>query len=172
MPKTERKGRIHSSTVVVVVMPEIPFDFKIDEKDIYMEKFRAGGPGGQHVNKTESAVRLTHKPTGLTVSIQDERSQWDNMVKGLKTLKMKVYMKEYNEYNIKIMEGRQAQLGEGSLSERIRTYNWPDDRVTDHRLKWTMKGVDNIVNGKLLEEFMEELIKRDHAKQLETIMNI
>jgi len=171
VPETEKKGRVHSSTALVIVMPEIPMDFKLDKREVRMERFRSSGPGGQHANRTESAIRLTHLPTGLQASIQDERTQESNIAKAWELLTLRVYMRELEAYINKTADQKKSQVKTGDLNERIRTYNWPDDRVTDHRLGKTVKGLGKIVDGKVLEDFIEKLMDIDNNRQIENLLN-
>ncbi len=151
-------------------MPDIPFDFKLNDKEIIIERFKSSGPGGQHANKTESAIRLTHVPTGLTASVQGDRSQQANMDKAYEILKTRVFLKELEDATRKTMDERKGQMGQGELGERIRTYNWPEDRVTDHRLNKTVHGLGKIYDGNLLEEYLDELIERDRSRQIDYML--
>jgi len=167
IPVTESQGRIHTSAVTVAVMPEVDdVDIELDSKDLKIEVMRAGGAGGQHVNKTESAVRITHIPTGITVSMQDERSQQRNKEKAMQILKARVYEKYEKERLEKIGEARKAQVGSGDRSERIRTYNYPQNRITDHRIGLTLYKLDQIMNEGLFDEIIEPLIAHYQAEAL------
>jgi peptide chain release factor 1 len=148
VPETETQGRIHTSAATVVVMPE-PEDIEVNLKpdDYRLDKFCASGPGGQHVNKTESAVRLTHHETGIVVQCQDEKSQHKNLAKALRVLKTRIYEKKREEENAKLSETRQGLAGSGDRSQRIRTYNFPQNRLTDHRINLTLYKLDQIVGG-------------------------
>ena len=167
IPVTESQGRIHTSAVTVAVMPEVDdIDIELDPKDIKIEVMRAGGAGGQHVNKTESAVRMTHIPTGITVSMQDERSQQRNKEKALQILKARVYEKLERERLEKIGQERKSQVGSGDRSERIRTYNYPQNRITDHRIGLTLYRLEQIMNEGLFDEIIDPLITHYQAEAL------
>ncbi|WP_457559840.1 peptide chain release factor 1 [Caminibacter sp.] len=167
IPATESQGRIHTSAVTVAVMPEVDdIDIELDPKDLKIEVMRAGGAGGQHVNKTESAVRITHIPTGITVSMQDERSQQRNKEKAMQILKARVFEKYEKERLEKIGEARKAQVGSGDRSERIRTYNYPQNRITDHRIGLTLYRLEQIMNEGLFDEIIDPLIAHYQAKAL------
>ncbi len=166
VPKTESAGRIHTSTITVAVMPEAEdVDVQLEEKDLKIETMRASGAGGQHVNKTESAIRMTHIPTGLTVHMQEERSQIKNRAKALKIIRAKLYEQERERLANERSANRKSQVGTGDRSERIRTYNFPQSRVTDHRINHTSHQLDAIMNG-ALDEFIDQLISHDEAERL------
>ena len=171
VPVTESAGRVHTSTATVGVMPEAEdVDVDIDPKDIRVDVYRSSGAGGQHVNKTSSAVRMTHLPTGIVVAMQDERSQQQNRAKAMRILKSRVYdyyqQKEQSAYD----EQRKNAIGTGDRSERIRTYNYPQNRVTDHRIGLTLNKLDKIMAGEL-DEIIEALIVADQAEKLEQLRN-
>ncbi|MGX7092459.1 peptide chain release factor 1 [Hutsoniella sourekii] len=169
VPETESQGRVHTSTATVVVMPEVEeVDFELDPKDIQMDVFRASGAGGQHVNKTESAVRLTHLPTGIVVSMQDQRSQQQNRDKAMKILSARVYDKISSEAQAEIDQERKLAVGTGDRSERIRTYNYPQNRVTDHRIGLTIQQLDSIMGGNL-DEIVDALVLYDQTQKLEEL---
>ena len=161
---------MHSSTTSVVVMPEVPNTFHINEKDIRIDTYRASGAGGQHVNKTDSAVRATHVPTGVVAQCQDERDQHANKARALENLRQKLYA-IYEEAEIeKEKKFKKEQLGSGNINEKIRTYNWPNNRITDHRLGVTKFGIDDmLVTAELLEEFIDELIEQERAEKLKEL---
>lgn len=174
VPITETKGRVHSSTCQVVILQSHYDDFKndvFDERDIKFEFKKASGKGGQHVNKTLSACRLTHIPTGISVQCSDERDQHQNKNKALETIKIKINDLKISEFNNKISEYRKSQSGSGNLSEKIRTYNFPDSRVTDHRLSITKYGIEKMFNGNQLEEFIDLNIKQDKENKLYDLIN-
>ncbi len=167
VPQTEASGRVHTSTATVAVLPEMEdVDVKIDDKDLKIDVYRASGAGGQHVNKTESAVRITHLPTGTVVAMQDERSQHKNRAKAMKILRSKIYEKQREEKEAAHAATRKSQVGTGDRSERIRTYNFPQGRVSDHRLEKTLYKIDYVINGEALDEFIGELITRDEAERI------
>ncbi|MFG0262684.1 MAG: peptide chain release factor 1 [Novipirellula sp. JB048] len=161
VPETETQGRIHTSAATVAVMPE-PEDVEVDLKpdDYRIDKFCASGPGGQHVNKTESAIRLTHHETGIVVQCQDEKSQHKNLARALRVLKARVYDKKRQEENAKLAEKRKGLIGSGDRSQRIRTYNFPQNRLTDHRINLTLYKLDQIVGGDL-SPVTEAMIEHD-----------
>ena len=166
VPETETQGRIHTSTVTVAVLPEAEdVELTIDPKDLQIDTFRASGAGGQHVNKTESAIRIIHIPTGMVVECQDERSQHKNRDKAMKVLRARLYEQAQREQNEKIASQRKLQVGTGDRSERIRTYNFPQGRVTDHRIGLTLYKIEAIMNG-ALAELVESLITFDQAERL------
>ena len=166
VPETEAQGRIHTSTVTVAVLPEAEeVEFEINPNDIQVDTFRASGAGGQHINKTESAIRLTYLPTGLVVECQDERSQFKNKDKAMKILRSRLYEQAQREAEEKIASQRRTQVGTGDRSERIRTYNFPQGRVTDHRIGLTLYQIDQIMHGDL-DEIIDALITADQALRL------
>jgi len=166
VPETESQGRVHTSTVTVAVLPEVEdVEVEIAPDDLQIDTFRAGGAGGQHVNKTESAIRITHIPTGLVVECQDERSQHKNKDKAMKILRSRLYEKMLSEQNEKIASQRKLQVGTGDRSERIRTYNFPQGRVTDHRIGLTLYKIEQILNGDM-DEVLDALITADRAEKM------
>jgi peptide chain release factor 1 len=170
VPATEAGGRIHTSTVTVAVLPEAEeVEVAIDPKDLQIDVFRASGAGGQHVNVTDSAVRITHIPTGLVVSCQDERSQHKNKAKALKVLRARLLEQARAEQNREIADARRQQVGTGDRSERIRTYNFPQGRVTDHRIGLTLYNLPEVLDGKL-EDLAEALMSHYEAERLKTSM--
>lgn len=171
VPSTESGGRIHTSTSTVAILPEAEeVEVDIKEKDIRVDTFASSGPGGQSVNTTMSAVRLTHEPTGIVVSCQDEKSQIKNKEKGMKVLRARIYDKFRKEAEAEYAQNRKSAVGTGDRSERIRTYNFPQSRVTDHRIGLTIQKLDQILEGKL-DEIIEALILEDEAKQMEQTNN-
>ncbi len=165
VPNTESSGRIHTSAATVAVLPEVEeVDVKIEDKDIRIDVFRASGPGGQSVNTTDSAVRITHLPSGITVSQQDEKSQHRNREKALKVLRARLYEKEKNEMDQERASNRKLQVGSGDRSERIRTYNYPQGRVTDHRINLTLHKLVSIMESEGLQEIIDALIAEDKAQ--------
>ncbi|HSG35141.1 MAG TPA: peptide chain release factor 1 [Sphingomonadaceae bacterium] len=167
VPVTESGGRIHTSAATVAVLPEpTEVDVHIDEKDLKIDIYRASGAGGQHVNTTDSAVRITHLPTGLVVICQDERSQHKNRAKAMQVLRARLYEKMRDEAQGEEAEARKAMVGSGDRSERIRTYNFPQGRVTDHRIGLTLHKLDEILAGPGLGELVDALIAEDEAKRL------
>jgi peptide chain release factor 1 len=169
VPETETQGRIHTSAVTVAVLPEAEeVEVEIDPNDLRIDVFRSSGPGGQSVNKTESAIRITHLPTGLVVSCQDEKSQHKNKAKGLKVLRARLLDKMEQDQHDKISENRKSQVGTGDRSERIRTYNYPQGRVTDHRINLTLYKLESIMLGKI-DEILNQLIVHYQAEALKKL---
>ena len=166
VPVTESGGRIHTSAATVAVMPEAEeVDVHVDEKDLRIDVFRASGPGGQSVNTTDSAVRITHIPTGIVVSQQDEKSQHKNKAKAMRVLRARLYEAERAAKDAERAEARRSQVGSGDRSERIRTYNFPERRVTDHRINLTLHQLDKMLDGDL-DEVVDALLMDDQARQL------
>ena len=171
VPETESGGRIHTSTCTVAIMPEAEeIDFHLDMNDCKFDVFRASGNGGQCVNTTDSAVRLTHIPTGIVISCQDEKSQLKNKDKALKVLRSRLYEMELAKQHDAEAEARRSQIGTGDRSEKIRTYNFPQGRVTDHRIKLTLHRLENILNGDL-DEIIDSLIAADQAAKLSNLQD-
>lgn len=169
VPETESGGRIHTSTATVAVLPEAEeVEVEVHDKDIRVDTFASSGPGGQSVNTTMSAVRLTHEPTGIVVSIQDEKSQIKNKEKAMKVLRARIYDKYQQEAQAEYDENRKSAVGTGDRSERIRTYNFPQNRVTDHRIGLTIQKLDQILDGKL-DEFIEALVLEEQTEKLQQI---
>ncbi len=167
VPETETQGRIHTSTVTVAVLPEAEeVEVEIAPEDLKIDVFRASGAGGQHVNKTESAIRMTHLPTGIVVECQDERSQFKNREKALKILRSRVYEQKQREADEKLASQRRSQVGTGDRSERIRTYNYPQSRVTDHRIGLTLYKLDAILDGDL-DELIDALRTAEQTEKLQ-----
>ena len=167
VPRTEAQGRIHTSAATVAVLPEAEeVDVRIDDKDLRIDVFRSSGPGGQSVNTTDSAVRITHLPTGIVVSQQDEKSQHKNRAKAMRILRARVYERERSRREAERAASRRAQVGSGDRSERIRTYNFPQGRVTDHRIAMSYYDIDAVIDGAALDEFIDALIADDQASQL------
>ena len=166
VPETESAGRIHTSAVTVAVLPEVEeVEVEINQNDLRIDVFRAGGPGGQCVNTTDSAVRITHIPTGIVVSCQDEKSQFKNKDKAMKILRSRIYDAMEAERHKDIADARKSQIGSGDRSERIRTYNFPQGRVTDHRINLTLYKLEQILDG-ALDELTDALITADQAAKL------
>lgn len=170
IPATESGGRIHTSTATVAVLPEVDdVEIEINPNDVRVDVFRSSGNGGQSVNTTDSAVRLTHIPTGMVVSCQDEKSQLKNKEKAFKILKARLYDKMLAEQNAEIAEARKSQVGTGDRSERIRTYNFPQGRVTDHRINVTLYKLDAFLDGDI-DEILDALITSDQAEKLKQVV--
>jgi peptide chain release factor 1 len=166
VPATENQGRIHTSTVTVAVLPEAEdVDIQIDEGDLRIDVYRASGAGGQHVNKTDSAVRITHLPTGIVVAMQEERSQHKNRAKAMKVLRARLYEQQRASLAATRAADRKSQVGTGDRSERIRTYNFPQGRVSDHRINLTLYKIDRVMAGEL-DEFIDALTAEDQAARL------
>lgn len=167
VPKTEASGRIHTSAATVAVLPEAEdVDIEIDEKDLKIDTFRSQGAGGQHVNTTDSAIRITHVPTGTVVEVQEERSQHKNRAKAMTYLRSKLYEAQWRKQQEEMSANRKSQVGSGDRSERIRTYNFPQGRVTDHRINLTLYNIDDVMLGRGLNDFIEALITNDQAEKL------
>jgi peptide chain release factor 1 len=167
VPKTESQGRIHTSTATVAVLPEAEdVEIEIEPSDLDIETFRSTGPGGQSVNTTDSAVRITHRPTGTVVSMQDEKSQLQNREKAMRVLRARLYERALAEQRAEIDSERRAQVGSGERSEKIRTYNVPQGRVTDHRVKHTSHDLDRVLAGDL-REFTDVLTGEERRRRLE-----
>ena len=171
VPKTETQGRIHTSAATVAVLPEAEdVDVQIDEaRDLRIDTYRSQGAGGQHVNTTDSAVRITHLPTGIVVEMQEERSQHKNKAKAMTVLRSRIYEEQWRKQQEEIAANRKSQVGSGDRSERIRTYNYPQGRVSDHRINLTLYKLDEVIAGQALDEIIESLIAEDHAEQLAEI---
>lgn len=167
VPETEAGGRIHTSAATVAVLPEAEdVDIDVQESDLRIDVFRASGPGGQSVNTTDSAVRITHVPTGIVVSQQDEKSQHKNRAKAMKILRARLYDAERARLQAERAASRKGQVGSGDRSERIRTYNFPQGRVTDHRINLTLYKLDKVIAGEALDEVVEALVSEDQAQRL------
>jgi len=170
VPETETSGRIHTSAATVAVMPEPEeLEVVIEPKDLKIDVFRAGGRGGQHVNVTDSAVRITHIPTGLVVSCQDERSQHKNKSKGMRVLRARLADKIQDDHHTKMSEERKVQVGSGDRSEKIRTYNFPQNRVTDHRINFTLHSLEDLLEGDM-DELVDALKKAEREVKLKKIL--
>ena len=168
VPETEASGRIHTSTVTVAVLPEAEdVEININPADLQIDTFRASGAGGQHINKTESAIRITHIPSGLIVECQDERSQYKNKEKAMKVLKSRLLEIKTKEQTDAMASERKNQVGTGDRSERIRTYNYPQGRVTDHRIGLTLYKLESVLNGDI-DELIDALVTASRAAQLES----
>ena len=166
VPETESQGRIQTSTATVAVLPEVEdIEIEINPADITIESCKSSGAGGQHINKTESAVRLTHKPTGIVIECQEERSQFKNKDKAMKMLRAKLYDMKQTEQNEKIASDRKSQVGTGDRSERIRTYNYPQGRITDHRISLTLHSMESFLNGNI-DAMIDALLTADTAEKL------
>ncbi|MBI1273992.1 MAG: peptide chain release factor 1 [Alphaproteobacteria bacterium] len=167
VPQTEASGRVHTSAATVAVLPEAEdVDIKIDEKDLRIDTYRSSGAGGQHVNTTDSAVRITHIPTGVVAECQAERSQHKNKAKAMTLLRSRIYEAERSKRDTERAASRKSQVGSGDRSERIRTYNFPQGRVSDHRINLTLYRIDEIIVGEALDEVIEALITHDEAERL------
>jgi peptide chain release factor 1 len=167
VPETESQGRIHTSTATIAVLPEAEeVEVEIDQNDLQIDVYRSSGPGGQSVNTTDSAVRITHKPTGVVVSMQDEKSQLQNRERAMRVLRARLYERELAEQQAKVASERKAQVGSGERSEKIRTYNFPQGRVTDHRIKHTSHNLEGVLAGQL-REFTDALGAEEKRQRLE-----
>ena len=170
VPVTESGGRIHTSAATVAVLPDAEeVDVVVEDKDLRIDVYRASGPGGQSVNTTDSAVRITHLPTGITVAIQDEKSQHKNKAKAMKVLRARIYEKQRAELDAERAADRRSQIGSGDRSERIRTYNFPQGRVTDHRIGLTLHKLDAVLEGEALDEIVDALTTEDQAARLAAV---
>ena len=169
VPATEASGRKHTSAVTVAVLPEVAeVDVDLKREDLEIERMRARGPGGQNVNKVSSAIRITHKPTGLVVSCQDETSQHKNLAKAMRVLRSRLYDFEQRKQKAEVDHARRSQIGSGDRSDRIRTYNFHEDRVTDHRINLTIHDIQSVMEGRL-EPLLEALLERERAERLTTL---
>jgi peptide chain release factor 1 len=167
VPETESQGRIHTSTATVAVLPEAEeVEVEVDQNDLQIDVYRSSGPGGQSVNTTDSAVRITHKPSGIVVSMQDEKSQLQNRDKAMRVLRARLYERELAEQQAKVAAERKAQVGSGERSEKVRTYNFPQGRVTDHRIKHTSHNIEGVLAGGL-SEFTDALAAEEKRQRLE-----
>ena len=170
VPDTETQGRVHTSAATVAVLPEAEeVDLKINESDLRIDVFRAGGPGGQSVNTTDSAVRITHIPTGISVSQQDEKSQHKNKSKGMKILRARLYELERSRIEKERSQDRKSKIGTGDRSERIRTYNYPQGRVTDHRINLTLHKLDEFLEGEIFDEMIYAIILKFQEESLKSL---
>ena len=170
VPDTETQGRVHTSAATVAVLPEAEeVDLKINDSDLRIDVFRAGGPGGQSVNTTDSAVRITHIPSGLSVSQQDEKSQHKNKAKGMKILRARLYELERSRIDQERSHDRKTKIGTGDRSERIRTYNFPQGRVTDHRINLTIHKLDEFLEGEAFDEMIEALTLQAQEESLSNL---
>ena len=166
VPETESQGRIHTSTATVAVLPEAEeVEVDVDQSDLQIDVYRSSGPGGQSVNTTDSAVRITHKPTGIVVSMQDEKSQLQNKERAMRVLRARLYERELAEQQAKVAAERKAQVGTGERSEKVRTYNFPQGRVTDHRIKLTSHDLDGVLGG-ALDQFTDALAAEERRQRL------
>lgn len=171
VPETESQGRVHTSTTTVAVLPEIEeVDFEILDKDLKIDTYRSSGAGGQHINKTDSAIRITHLPTGIVVSCQDERSQTKNKERAMNVLKSKLYDYYKEKIDSEYKANRKNQVGTGDRSERIRTYNYPQTRVTDHRINYSIYSLDDFLDGNI-QEMVDELLRADQKIKIENAGN-
>jgi peptide chain release factor 1 len=167
VPETESQGRIHTSTATVAVLPEAEeVEVQVEQSDLQIDVYRSSGPGGQSVNTTDSAVRITHRPSGIVVSMQDEKSQLQNRAAAMRVLRARLYEREVAEQQAKIASERKAQVGSGERSEKVRTYNFPQGRVTDHRIKHTSHNIEGVLGGEL-NEFTEALAAEEKRQRLE-----
>ena len=172
VPETETQGRVHTSAATVAVLPEAEdVDVKVEEKDLRIDVFRSSGPGGQSVNTTDSAVRITHLPTGIVVSQQDEKSQHKNKAKAMKILRARIFESERDKLKMERAQVRKSKIGTGDRSERIRTYNFPQGRVTDHRINFTLYKLDEFLTGEIFDQMTENLSIRDQEMKLEDLKN-
>ena len=170
VPETETQGRVHTSAATVAVLPEAEdIDIKIEEKDLRIDVFRSSGPGGQSVNTTDSAVRITHLPTGIVVSQQDEKSQHKNKAKAMKILRARIYEAEKEKKNMERAQDRKSKIGTGDRSERIRTYNFPQGRVTDHRINFTIHKLEKFLSGEVFDQMIENLSIQDQEMRLKSL---
>ncbi len=170
VPDTETQGRVHTSAATVAVLPEAEeVDLKINDSDLRIDVFRAGGPGGQSVNTTDSAVRITHLPSGISVSQQDEKSQHKNKAKGMKILRSRLYELERKRIDHERSKDRKSKIGTGDRSERIRTYNFPQGRVTDHRINLTLHKLEEFLEGEMFDEMIESLTLRAQEESLSNL---
>ncbi len=170
VPETETQGRVHTSAATVAVLPEAEdIDVKIEEKDLRIDVFRSSGPGGQSVNTTDSAVRITHLPTGIVVSQQDEKSQHKNKAKAMKILRARIYEAEREKKNMERAQDRKSKIGTGDRSERIRTYNFPQGRVTDHRINFTIHKLEEFLSGEVFDQMIENLSIQDQEMRLKSL---
>jgi peptide chain release factor 1 len=169
VPATEAQGRIHTSAATVAVLPEPEnVDIEINDADLRIDTYRSSGAGGQHVNKTDSAVRITHLPTGIVVT-SSEKSQHQNRARAMKVLKAKLYERQREALATERSEARKAQVGSGDRSERIRTYNFPQGRVTDHRINLTLYNLPKVIDGEALDDLIDPLIAEDQAARLASL---
>ena len=172
VPETETQGRVHTSAATIAVLPEAEeVDVKVEEKDLRIDVFRSSGPGGQSVNTTDSAVRITHLPTGIVVSQQDEKSQHKNKAKAMKVLRARIFKNERDKKKMERAQVRKSIIGTGDRSERIRTYNFPQGRVTDHRINFTLYKLDEFLSGEIFDQMTENLSIRDQEMKLEDLKN-
>jgi peptide chain release factor 1 len=167
VPVTESQGRIHTSTATVAVLAEVDeVEVEIDEKDLEIDSYRAGGAGGQHVQKNDTAIRITHKPTGMVVQCQDERSKTQNLMRAMSILRARLYDMEQRRIQEEQDAARRSMVGSGERAEKIRTYNYPQSRVTDHRINLSSYNLPAVIDGDL-DEFIDELATRDQAERLQ-----